>query len=498
MTFPFSLRALGKKGSFSLVSRASPLVAARIVAATLGMIVPLLLARSFLPEEYGTYKQLLLISQTLFYILPCGMTQSLFYFLPRDTKSTAYLTQTLLFLVAVGIVGALGLNLAGNSLGEWFNNPFLAKFSGIISIYTFGIIASSPLEIVWTARGQTVYAAIVILISELTKAAAWTIPVVCGLGLEGTILGMTGYSMTRLLVTWGIHFRVSKKIWRPEIWFAQLRYALPLGAAVALMVPQQALHQYLISAQLGAALFAAYSVAIFQMPIFDLFYGPMSEILMVRVAELDKEGRSADAAKTFLSTVQKLIFFFVPIIVLLICFAPNIIEVLFTQKYLSSAPIFRVATCAGLLACIPVEGALRAKGQTRSLFLGSMIKLIITIPLVIWGIRYWELMGGIVAWLIAETIAKLFWVHRLQKVMNITRNLLVPWGKKECPALALATLGATIGTLGIQKHFPEFNGALWLGTLSACFGIIYLCIFWLVQNRMQSAREATIQARPID
>jgi O-antigen/teichoic acid export membrane protein len=365
----------------------------------------------------------------------------------------------------------------------------LTKFSGIISVYTFGIIASSPLEIVWTARGQTVYAAIVILISELTKAAAWTIPVICGWGLEGTVLGMAGYSMARLLVTWGIHFRIAKKIWQPEIWLAQLRYALPLGAAVALMVPQQALHQYLISAQLGAALFAAYSVAIFQMPIFDLFYGPMSEILMVRVAELDKEGRSAEAAKAFLNTVQKLAFFFIPIVVLLVLLAPNIIEALFTKKYLSSTPVFRVAACAGLLACIPVEGALRAKGQTRSLFLGSIIKLVLTVPLAIWGIRRWELMGGIVAWLLAEAIAKLFWVQRLQKVMGIGKNMVVSWGKKEFPALALATLGATIGTLGIQKYLSEFDGLVWVCTLSACFKILYLGAFWLVQSRMQSASD---------
>jgi len=41
------------------------------------------LARVLKLEDYGTYKQLILISTTLYQVLPFGMAQSLYFFVPR-------------------------------------------------------------------------------------------------------------------------------------------------------------------------------------------------------------------------------------------------------------------------------------------------------------------------------------------------------------------------------------------------------------------------------
>ena len=84
-----------------------------------------------------------------------------------------------------------------------------------------------------------------------------------------------------------------------ETWRAQWRYALPFGAAMAVAVPQNYFHQYAVSASVDAAAFAVYSVGCFQLPLVDLLFVPTSEILMVRIGELDAAHRMHEASGVF-------------------------------------------------------------------------------------------------------------------------------------------------------------------------------------------------------
>ena len=70
----------------SILTRARPLLAARLAGAALAIAVPMVLARVLLPAAYGTFKQAWLVSQTLALMLPMGLTQSLYYFVPREPK----------------------------------------------------------------------------------------------------------------------------------------------------------------------------------------------------------------------------------------------------------------------------------------------------------------------------------------------------------------------------------------------------------------------------
>jgi O-antigen/teichoic acid export membrane protein len=59
------------------------LTAGRILAFGASFFIPVVLARHFSTEEFGTYKQVFILYDTLFYIAQAGLATSLFYFLPR-------------------------------------------------------------------------------------------------------------------------------------------------------------------------------------------------------------------------------------------------------------------------------------------------------------------------------------------------------------------------------------------------------------------------------
>src|SRR5947199_7225386 len=86
----------------SILRRAGPLMLARLGVAAMTFAIPLVLARVLLPATYGTFKQAWLLSNTLYLVLPLGLTQSLVYFIPREPARTkAWITHTMVALAAL-------------------------------------------------------------------------------------------------------------------------------------------------------------------------------------------------------------------------------------------------------------------------------------------------------------------------------------------------------------------------------------------------------------
>src|SRR5689334_16079259 len=137
-----SLRAID-----ALLGQASPLVAGRVLAALLTFSVPLVLARHLSREEYGIYKQFFLVVVTITLSGQIGLTQSLYYFLPRlrdRAERGAYVVQAVLGLTVVGT--ACGLVVA---LVPWFG-PYRYALAAFVAVG----LATAPLESTLTSQGR--------------------------------------------------------------------------------------------------------------------------------------------------------------------------------------------------------------------------------------------------------------------------------------------------------------------------------------------------------
>src|SRR6476469_3159069 len=92
------------EGSSNFLGKAGPLVVARFISAILTVSIPLVLARQLPLQDYGSYKQLFLLFQTLFMLLPFGISQSLYFFVPRSPDNArAYFGQSMVWLFAMGL-----------------------------------------------------------------------------------------------------------------------------------------------------------------------------------------------------------------------------------------------------------------------------------------------------------------------------------------------------------------------------------------------------------
>ena len=98
----------------SILTRARPLLVARLAGALVTVAVPMVLARVLVPASYGTFKQAFLVSQTLALILPMGLTQSLYYFVPREPRARHHFVAVALWSHAA--LGALAAKYPGDRI----------------------------------------------------------------------------------------------------------------------------------------------------------------------------------------------------------------------------------------------------------------------------------------------------------------------------------------------------------------------------------------------
>jgi O-antigen/teichoic acid export membrane protein len=472
--------------SISSLRRARPLIAARLVSACVTLSIPLVLARMLPLAEYGTYKQLFLLSLTASAILPLGVTQSLYFFVPRSRQPRVYLGQTLLFLLAAGSLGALVMGLAGPALAAALSNPRLADHALELAIYTGLVVAASPLETSITAQGRTGVAAICYLTFDALRAAALVLPALTGHDLHAMMAAMVAWAALRLVVAWSLTLRErSGGLWSGPLFREQLRYALPFGIAIAFAIPQQYAHQFIVAHAVGPALFALYAVACFELPFVELFYTPTSEVLMVQLGELDRAGRRAESAAAFREAVERLAALLLPPIAFVFAVAPAFITTMFGARFADAAPLFRICVLVMPLGIWPLDATLRALGETRHILASYLLKAVIAIPLVWMSVHRFGLAGAAVSFLAAELLGRVFLAWRVPASLStpgvrVRFRDLVParrLARSALVACALALVG--LGTLDVVTRLdPVASGPLHrvlpLVIASGVFGVGYL------------------------
>ncbi len=402
----------------SILRRAGPLMLARLGVAAFTFAIPMVLARVLLPAAYGTFKQAWLLSNTLFLVLPMGLNQSLVYFVPREPeKKRLWESHALLLTTLLGALAALLLLVFGPWMAVAFHNPELDEVMPYVAAFTALKLAASCFDLAWMAEGRIKASATVRIASEgfyticLLAGALWTHTV------AGAFTGVVVATFAKALACWIALGRQGLRFSRREL-RRQLAYALPFGAAFALVIPQQQFHSYLVSASVTAAAFAVYSVGCFQLPIVDMLYTPVSEILQLGIAEHDARSDNAGALRLFREAVARLSFVFVPTMALLGIAAPVLIEFLFTERYLGAVPIFRLAIVSIPMTALPLDGVMRARAQNRFMFRVSVLKAALTVPLVWAGLRLFGPIGALGGWICAEETCRMILLRRAARLFG--------------------------------------------------------------------------------
>ena len=445
---------------------------ARLAVAAFSFAIPMVLARVLIPAGYGTFKQAWLLSNTLFFVLPFGLTPSLVYFVPREPeKKRHFIAHVLGLTTLLGLVAGVALYLLAPVIANGFHNEELGRHMPIVAAFTFFRLAGTCLDAVYMSEGRIKPAALVRVSSEAFQSICLIAGALAFRSVGGVFAGIALASGLRAIAAWVLLVREHGFDVSAEDLRRQLAYALPFGAAFAIIIPQQQFHSYLISASTSAAVFAVYSVGCFQLPIVDMLYTPVSEILQLGIAEHDRDGDKAGAVQLFREAVSRLSFVFIPTMALLFITGPTLIAFLFTDRYLAAVPIFRLALLSIPMAAMPLDGVMRARAQNKFVLRVSALKLALTVPLVFLGLHQFGPIGALGGWMVAEEACRMLLLFRTSQLFEV--GILRTLPSRELLFQGIAALAAVPVGLAVL-HFAAGPKLLTLFACGAAFGMTYL------------------------
>ena len=429
--------------SVQAFGRSGPLVLSRVASAALTFGLPLVLVRVLDPHSFGTYKQFFLVAQTLLLVGQFGLTQSLYYFLPRGAAQRgAYVAQVVALLAGLGALLGVAIWTLSPLLSRWLASPDLVGLRIPLAVYSAAMLAAAPLEATLVCEGHLRKAAFAYTASDVLRAAAivlaaavfgdtWLFWAACLVAIlrVGTLWSLVGSGLApRAAPRWSLL--------RP-----QLAYALPFAGSSLLYVVHKYLPQYVVSACFDPATFALFAVASFHLPVIDIIYTPTSEVLMVELGRRESMRDLPGAVRHWQDSIERLATLLFPAAVGSWLVGPILLPMLFTADYAPAVPLFMLATAEIPLWIFPCDAVLRASGDTRFLFRFNAVRLLVTAVLVLAGIRLLGIQGAIGAAIVAESLGCAVLLSRARRYLRVSTRDLVDWRAlvriATCAALAV-------------------------------------------------------------
>ena len=477
----------------SIFRPAFMLMAGRAVGFVVAFAIPIVLVRVFSQSEFGTYKQLFLIYTTLYAIAQVGMAESLYYFLPGTSKDAGrYVSNALLALSLAGLACIGGLWGLSGYLGHWLNNPGLAPYIPLIGLYLLFMLAATVLEIGMTARKRHLHAFCAYALSDLSRAGLCIAPVLLFGGLTALMLGSVAFAALRLGATvWYMRGEFAGET-RPDavLLKKQLAYALPFAMAILIDSLQSNLHMYAVSYHFDAATFAIYSVGCLQVPMVDFMMTSTSSVMMVRMREHLHAGDHDAVLALWNDTTRKLALVFIPLVGVLLVIAGKLIELLFTERYADSTPLFMVWSTTILLTALMTDSVLRVYAETRYLIFMNLVKLIFIACTVNWALSAMGLMGAVLVTLAAMLLAKLLALARAAVLLQSGAAHLLPWAALLRTSLIAAFAALPCLMLERVMRLPVLPSLMILGFV---YTTAYAVLLWSYGPLSDAERRSLLQ-----
>jgi O-antigen/teichoic acid export membrane protein len=471
-----------------------PLAVGRATAFAASFFLPVVLARIFTPEVFGTYKQVFLLQATLYGIAQIGMAESLFYFVPADgVRGGRFAANALVALGLSGLLTAGALFLAAPLLAYWFENPALTHHLPVLAVALWLFLVSAPLEIVLTTRQRYLRAAAAYGASNVIKAILLLVPALVTGQLRWLMAGAVAYGALRLVATVTVLRREFGRGLAPDrsILSEQLRYVSPFAAYGLVEVVQANVHQLAVSAWTDPTTFAVYAVGCLNVPLVELVTAPASHVMMVGLREAEANDATDRGLSLWRDTTLRVATIVVPCVALLLVLAHPLIVLFFTDLYAASVPVFRIMMLVLLLAVLQTDGVLRSRAEMRFLLLLGLFKLAVVVATIRPLMGALGLTGAALSMLLATAASKAIAIIRMRRAFDGSFRRLVPW--RGLAVIGAASLTASALAWAVERAVPGPP----LVSLAASTVVFISAYLLFVAGARPARRERSCAASPV-
>ncbi|MEI7667881.1 MAG: oligosaccharide flippase family protein, partial [Erysipelotrichaceae bacterium] len=361
----------------SIGTNALKLTTSKMIILVLSMLTTMLLSRSRTLQEYGDYSQLILVSSMATVLFMMGLPSSINYFVARaddEAEKQRFLSMYQIITTGLSIIVGVLLVLCAPLFVAYFNNPLLYHYLYFFALYPWHHIVMSSVEnllIVYNRTNHAIYYKVangvfllgIIIITQMFKLSFETYLLIY-IGVE-SVFTIYVYFLTKQMagrIFWIWDTALIKKI---------LVYSVPIGLASVLSYFNIQLDTLIIGKFYSVEQLAIYANAARELPL-TIIPSAVMVVLLPQLVRLFKRGRGKDGLKLWGESIYISYAVMCFFSVALIMYAPSVISLLYSDKYLPGVDVFRVYSALYIIRFTYFGIILNSIGKTKFVFYSSL------------------------------------------------------------------------------------------------------------------------------
>lgn len=477
---------IGKDGALLSISK--------VLSLSISMVTSMLLARFRTLTEYGTFSEIATVVSLAISVLCIGLPNCINFFVPRcetqkerDQFLTFYYSVNTLLGTLTGII----LLISTPIIVKYYDNPNIITFSYALALLPWCQIISKSRENLLVATQQSKRAIIINLLNALSNLGIILLTQILNQNFEfffllyiadNVLFGFIVFFEAYRLIE-KIDFSIGKSFIR-EIF----KYSIPIGIASAVATIDLDLDKLIIGLFFTTEEVAIYANCGKELPIIYIassFSSVLLPIVVKKVKDKDYSG-AIDLWKDTVEFSALITFFFVTAMVV---FAPQIVSLLYSNKYLPGVAIFRIYALVLLFRITSFAIMLNAMGRTKFIFFSSILALLVNIVLNFALYYFIGFSGPAISTIFSIAATSMFNLVASCKLMKIPFSEIFPWRSLGVIGAINIALGCFVYCLSRQiKLGTTRTDVLVAIFIGICWTCVYILLFYkrikVVWNRM--------------
>ena len=458
------------------------LTASKIITLAIVMITAMLLSRFLTLEEYGTYSQILLAINLITSLLMLGLPNSINYFLARaESKEemqkflSVYYTLSTLLSIAVG----LALVCVAPLIIKYFNNELIKTFVYFFTVYPWTKIISSGIDNILIVYKKTSMLLIYRVSNSIALLLIILIVQTLKLNFDTYMILFLAVEVVFAASVFIIVKGLSKKLYislDTDLIKKILTFSIPIGLASAVGTLNIEIDKLMIGNFFDVEHLAIYTNASKEMPV-TIIAMSLTAVLMPQLVRLLKKNKNNEAIELWSSATLLAYTFICVLATVFFVFAPDVMTLFYSEKYLPGVSVFRVFNIVLLLRCTYFGMILNSKGKTRFIFYSSIASLVLNV--ILNYVLYYKLgfIGPAIATLLSQATINILQLVYSCRITNIKFKKIMPWNKMTIITVMNLLLGVILYFIKDYILLEKIVGSIIESIILGCIGgLLYLVI----------------------
>lgn len=451
--------------------RLAPQIALVMAGRGLNSLISLLfvpyLARALPLTDYGTYGQVLMVTDFFKALFALGLAQIITVHLAKYPKEEGKVLGSNLFLgLLSGCVAIALLFVSANWIGQWFDNEALAPY---LQLYVWSIVLAIVFESINATLiffGKIKESVLIIVLGNFLKIVLLVVAIQVYGSMSLIFWGLMAAILFQVLL--GALFLPNKQLSLVKEWVQeQFQDGFPLGLSSVANVVALTVDSFMVSIFLGTSAYAVYRNGVIQIPFLDTIYHSVALVVMPALTTLffNKKKKEIISLKKRI-IVQSAGLMYPPLIFILVFHYPLIVTYL-SEKYVESALIFFMFNL-GLFWRINYYQDLPLIAQKTGYILKVfLLGLVVNIGLNYLLIPQLGLLGAVSSTLVVSMLVCILLFRKTIELLDTRFSDLVEWRK--LIKIALIPSCIMLVVYGIYLLIPNLILLLVMGGCSVLF-----------------------------